>query len=150
MGRNPAFERGLKKPSGGGGRSPGEFLAAKGFAGTLGQSRFPSVRAFALLCSVTLTCRGLLTQSSQSISRALREECNIQHKAFAMVYLDTHGRTKFQASSAIEPSLDDIFTADVCERFAQAVEGKLRGRRPAPNGQRSSMRSPWGGKLTAR
>jgi len=49
MGRNPAFERGLKKGSGGGGRSPGEFLGEKGFP-LPGQSRFPSVRAFAMIC----------------------------------------------------------------------------------------------------
>ena len=87
------------------------------------------------------TCGFLLTRSSQSVSRALREECNIQHKAYAMVYLDSHGRTKFDASSAIQPFLDDIFTSDVCQRFVQAFEGKVRGRRPAQSGQQPSMRS---------
>ncbi len=84
-------------------------------------------------------CRCLLTRSSQSVSRALREECNIRHKAFAMVYLDNHGRTKFEASSAIQPFLDDIFLPDVCQRFVQAVDGRTLGRRSVQSGQQSSM-----------
>ncbi|KAI9876299.1 MAG: hypothetical protein M1830_006822 [Pleopsidium flavum] len=111
MGRNPTFDgRGLKKPPSGGGKSAGELSAEKSFP-PLGQSRFPS-----------------------SISKALKEECNIQFKAFAMVYLDNRGRTRFEASPAVKPSLQGIFSEDVCQRFLRAVEGKVHGRRPAQSG----------------
>lgn len=136
MGRNLVLERSLKKPSGGGGRSPGELLGEKGIPAS-GQSRFPSVRAFAFDMSSHPTSRRLLTASSQTVSRALKEECNIHHRAFAMVYLDHQGRTRFEASSTVQPFLSDIFSPDVCQTFLQAVEGRGRGRRSAQSGQQS-------------
>lgn len=69
------------------------------------------------------------------MSRALREACNIQHKGYVLIYVDTHGRIQFDASPAMEPLLDDLFTADVRQRLLQGFEGKLRGRRLALSGQ---------------
>lgn len=61
MGRNSVFERGLKKPAGGGRRSPEGFLLENGFPPP-GQSRLPSVRAFASIC-YTSPCALLLADS---------------------------------------------------------------------------------------
>ncbi|KZF22612.1 hypothetical protein L228DRAFT_129834 [Xylona heveae TC161] len=69
--------------------------------------------------------RPLQNRFPLSISKALKDECNVHHKAFAMMLIDERGQLRTHVSPMLERHGKIIFPREARERFEQIVNQQL-------------------------